>query len=106
MKSLNNQYRCSLIQNDNQVSLTSTNLYDCRICSKKIDKKILLCNACGNITHGPKFFRSHGFTCKNCKKTICRDCAYWVRRFLFFKKILCEICANQLVPESKKKLAK
>ncbi|MGH7884303.1 MAG: restriction endonuclease [Thermodesulfobacteriota bacterium] len=101
MNALDNQYRCSLIQNNTQVKLTSTNLYNCRICNKTISKKILLCNACGNITHGPKFFSSHGFTCKNCKKTICKNCAYYTRRFLFFKKILCESCANKL-PKSKK----
>lgn len=106
MKALDRQYLCSLIQNDNRVSITSTNLFVCRSCNRKIDKKILLCNVCGNITHGPKFFRSHGFTCKNCKKTICRNCTYWTRRFLFFKKILCETCSNKLVPESKKKLTK
>jgi restriction system protein len=106
LKVLDNQYNCSLIQNDNQVNLTSTNLYNCRICNKTIDKKILLCNACGKITHGPKFFHSHSFNCKNCKKTICRDCTYWQRRFLFFKKILCETCADKLVSKSKKKLAK
>lgn len=102
LKALDNQYHCSLIQNDNQVNLTSTNLYNCRICNKTINKKILLCNACGKITHVPKFFRSHGFTCKNCKKTICRDCTYWTRQFLFFKKILCELCANKIAPKSKK----
>jgi len=106
IKALDNQYSCSLIQNNSQVKLTSTDLFNCRICKKTIDKKILLCNACGNITHGPKFFRAHGFTCKNCKKTICKNCAYWTRRFIFFKKILCESCADILAPKSKKKLVK
>jgi len=101
IKVLDNQYGCSIIQNNKQVKLTSTNLYDCRICKKIIDEKMLLCNACGNVTHGPKMFRAHGFTCKNCKKTICKNCTYWTRRFVFFKKILCEVCANKL-PNSKK----
>jgi|CXWL01.1.fsa_nt_gi hypothetical protein len=104
LKALNNQYNCSLIQNNNQVNLTSQNLYNCRICKKEIDKKMLLCNACGNITHGPKFFGSHGFTCKNCKKTICKNCAYWTRRLLLFKKMWCESCSNKIL--NSKKLVK
>lgn len=106
MKALKTQYNCSLIQNDSQVNLISTDLFDCRICNETVTKKTLLCNTCGNITHGPKFFRAHGFTCRNCHKTICRNCTYWTRRFLFFKKILCEACVDKLDPQVKRKLVK
>lgn len=105
VKIISNQYNCTLIQNNTSIFFNSTDLFSCRICHKGIDKKILLCNSCGNITHGPKFFSSHSFVCKNCKKTICRNCAYWFRKLVFFKRILCEECANTK-PESKRKLSK
>lgn len=94
IKSINQSYDCSLIQNDHEIKIEHTSLFNCKICNNTIQKKILLCNDCGQITHTPKFFKSHGFVCKNCKKTICKDSAYWIRRFIFFKKIMCESCAN------------
>lgn len=107
MTALRHEYYSQLIENNNEAKLLAKDVFRCKICNKDIDKKILLCNACGKFTHTPKFFRSHGFVCKNCGKTICHNCAYWTRRFIFFKKILCEICAGQLASKkgkSKKKL--
>lgn len=109
IRAVTQQYHCSLIQNDNEVNLVSTDIFNCRICNKNINKKILLCNDCGNVSHGPRFFRAHGFVCKRCKKTICRNCAYWIRRFIFFKKILCESCSVELATQkgqSKRKLVR
>lgn len=103
VKSINQSYTLNLLQNDAEIKIESTNLFNCKTCNKTIDKKILLCNDCGKVTHAPKFFGSHGFMCKNCQKTICKDSSYWVRRFLFFKKIICESCANVLVKNGQKK---
>ena len=101
---LENSYSCHLIQNDCEIMMESR-LYDCKICSKDTKGIALLCNACGNIAHNPKFFGSHSHICKNCKKTICKNCTFWHRRFVFFKKILCEECADAH-PKSKHKLTK
>jgi len=103
VKSINQSYTCNLIQNDAEIKIESTNLFNCKTCNKTINKKILLCNDCGKITHASKFFNSHGFVCKNCKKTICKDSAFWVRRFLFFKMIIFDSCANTLIKSGKKK---
>lgn len=91
---LGKNYPCILIQNNHDVRISRTAIYTCRICNEDARSDIMLCNSCGNVSHTPKFFGSHGFECKSCKKTICRECAFWTRRFLFFKKILCEECAD------------
>lgn len=104
-KCINQEYACDLFLNNNQIKLKKLDLYTCRICNQTIDGKKLLCNDCGNISHAPKFFSSESYTCKNCKKTICKNCTFWWRKLLFFKKILCEQCAD-LKPKSKKKLIK
>ncbi len=101
---LKTRYRCSLIQNDHDVMLSS-DMYDCKICGEHTEGAALLCNACGNIAHRPKFFRPHSYTCKDCKKTICKNCAFWFRRLLFFKKIVCEDCSN-VRPKPGRKLVK
>lgn len=105
-KCINQEYPCELFLNDNQVKLKKRlDLCTCKICNHSIEGKKLLCNDCGNITHSPKFFSSESYICKNCKKTICKNCTFWWRRILFFKKILCESCAD-MKPKSKKKLVK
>lgn len=89
--SINQQYRCTFIENDSTIDIQDTDVFTCKICNKKI-KKALLCNDCGNISHAPTFFKSHSSFCNNCKKTICKNCNHTVRRFLFFKKPMCSSC--------------
>ena len=104
---LKSRYSCRLIQNDHDVMMDS-DLYGCKTCGKHVGDDgalLLLCNVCGSTAHPPKSFGSHSFICKNCKKTICRNCTFWFRRFLFFKKILCEDCAD-VRPASKHRLVK
>ena len=99
---LGRNYPCTLIQNNHDVWISKTSMYTCRICNKDAGSDIMLCNTCGNVSHTPKFLGSHGFECKSCKKTICRECAFWTRRFLLFKKVLCEECADAgKAPKSK-----
>lgn len=98
-------YPCHVIVKDTEIHFMKIGIFTCQICLEKIKVKKLLCNDCGNITHSPKFFRSHSFVCKNCKKTICKNCTFYWRKMLFFKKILCEECSN-IKPKVKKKLVK
>lgn len=104
LKFLENERRCTIIQNNNNIMFLDSTIHDCRICGRSM-KKILLCNSCGITCHPPKFFRSESHTCKSCKKTLCRNCTFWFRRLFFFKGMLCKQCAD-LRPGSKRKLVK
>ena len=90
LRALSKRYAVTLVEKPQGVLLLGTELSTCGICREEITNEILLCNACGNIVHKG---RSHGYICKNCTKSICRHCTYWIRRWLFFKKYLCEPCA-------------
>lgn len=87
---LSKRYTVTLVEKPQDVLLLGTELSTCGICRMEITNEILLCNSCGNIVHKG---RSHGYECKNCTKSICRHCTYWIRRLLFFKMYLCEPCA-------------
>ena len=102
---LKQNYEIEVMFNDKIYLFKKYNLDKCSICNKQLWDNKLLCNDCGSLAHKPKFFGSHSFVCKNCKKTICKNCAFWWRKMLFFKKILCENCAN-MKPEKKRKLVK
>ena len=55
-----------------------------------------ICNTCGAITHVAAWFLPHSFRCASCRKTICRNCAYWVPKLALLKRILCDECAESL----------
>ena len=71
------------------------NISKCEICNKPLNKTGILCNDCGAISHDKKFWKSHGFHCNNCGKSICRSCASYISKFLFFKEILCKDCIKE-----------
>lgn len=97
-------YDCQFLINQTDVKFTNKVELDlCSICKMMIKESKLLCNDCGNIAHAPIFFGSHSYTCKNCKKTICKSCTYYWRRLLFFKRILCQECADSR-PNAKKRI--
>ena len=52
------------------------------------------CNACGRLTHARRMFRSCGFSCKACSKTVCPACTVTTRRLVLFKRRLCGACAS------------
>ncbi len=84
------------------------NISNCEICGKAIKGQGILCNDCGKVTHNKKFFNfmSHGFFCKRCGKSICKDCTYYFRKFLFLKLILCKECAQKEEKKTIKKFRK
>lgn len=68
----------------------SNALFDCRICGQLISRNPLLCNVCGKIAHR----RKHGFRCKACKKTVCRNCVRFAKGFVL-KAPVCPTCDSK-----------
>jgi len=88
-------YRCVLIENGRIIRVVRDDCAVCGVCDKHLNlAHTLFCNDCGNFAHKPGILSSESFRCHTCKKTICRYCTYWYRRFLLFKKKICESCAN------------
>lgn len=100
------EHRLSLCGNQNEVEVLESDAGICEICGEKLSHERLLCNSCGRVVHTPSLI-GHSYSCELCSKTICKECAYWTRKYLFFKKKLCESCAEKLEREGKnvKKLA-
>ncbi len=78
------------------------NVSTCEICNKSVDQARILCNECGSISHNKSFWKSHGFYCSNCGKSICRICASYYKKFLIFTKVLCKDCTKTEEKEGRK----
>jgi hypothetical protein len=72
---LNSLYHTTSLENAEQM-LSKTDMLNCNICGYYLSGKGLLCNSCGALVHDQRLLDSHGFKCKTCGKTICRNCAY------------------------------
>ncbi|MGQ9461326.1 MAG: restriction endonuclease [Candidatus Bathyarchaeaceae archaeon] len=96
------QHQLSLCGNQNEVEVLESDAGICEICGKELNHERLLCNSCGRIVHAPSFLMGHSYSCELCGRTICKECAYWTRKYLFLKKKLCESCADKLERERKK----
>ena len=83
-------YTINGIENADRM-LGYTAMANCNICNSYIISGGVVCNSCGAIVHGPRFLDSHGFTCKLCGKTLCRECTY---NGGFFHKV-CKECADK-----------
>lgn len=75
----------------------------CEICNSDIGNIGILCNECGSISHDKKFWNSHGFYCKECEKSICRNCARYYPKWIFFKNVLCSECSKKVKDKTIKK---
>ena len=94
LKVFDRKYPLSFVEDGHQIQWhNSPSITNCSICNKDFEQG-LLCNACGAVSHPPTFFWPHGFRCKTCAKTICKQCAFFRRKKKFFKAILCEECAE------------
>jgi restriction system protein len=75
-----------------KIKTLNATLTTCKVCGGEVTKgKPYLCNSCGAPSHSRKFFSSHGFKCKKCGKTLCKDCTSFVR-LRVLKAPLCSSC--------------
>jgi restriction system protein len=74
----------------------SNDVPQCRVCRGYMNKKGLLCDTCGSVTHsgGLRLRSVHGFRCGRCKRTTCRNDGYWIRKFLLWRQLLCPQCSD------------
>jgi len=100
-KIITRNHHLSLHGTQHDILIEKSDEGKCEICSKDLGNKRLLCNSCGRISHSPSIF-GHSYSCEICGKTICKICTYWTRKYVFFKKKLCESCAKKLEREGKK----
>jgi restriction system protein len=89
-------HKISLCGNPERIEILDGSVLNCEVCGNNLPEKRLLCNSCGKIVHKPRIIFGHSYFCYLCKKTICIECAYWFRKYLFFKKKLCKNCAEKL----------
>ncbi len=82
----------------------STDVTHCRICRKAVERKAILCDICGRVTHSGGFFlgRIHGFRCGKCRRTTCRIDGQWRRKMFLFKELLCPACAQTAKSKGKR----
>ena len=93
---IHNQYFCVLLETRNKLNIIDTDLFNCKICRGTIDETVaLVCNSCGIVAHNSESKTKCGHLCEICGKTICKNCAWYTRKYLFMKKIMCEPCAKQ-----------
>jgi len=101
-KIITRKHRLQLVGNRHALETIQSDAGKCEICGNSLGRKRLLCNSCGKVVHAPRFIFGHSYTCELCKKTICKECTFWARKYVFFKKKLCENCSQQLQVEGKK----
>ena len=101
---LQTQYSCDLLETKMKLNIIDTDLFNCKICRGTINDTAkghetvalpFLCNSCGVIAHNPSEKTNCSHLCEICGKTICKNCAYYTRKYLVMKKIICEPCAGQ-----------
>ena len=108
---LQTQYSCELLETEMKLNIVDTDLFNCKICRGTIDDTAkghetvalpFLCNSCGIIAHNPSEKTNCSHLCEICGKTICKNCAYYTRKYLVMKKIICEPCDKQNTKKTSK----
>ncbi len=95
------RHQLTMCGNKHEIEVLESNAGVCEICGKRLSRKRLLCNSCGKVVCAPSFL-GHSYFCEICGKTICKECTYWTRKYLLFKKKVCENCADKLEAKGKK----
>ena len=94
IQAITRQYRLTLADNGRDVCyIDRTDFTVCSVCRETFEDG-LVCNSCGATAHG--YSRSCSYCCIACDKTICRNCTYWIRKWLIFKIELCQECGSQM----------
>jgi len=62
----------------------------CGICGLSIRRRRLLCNICGKVAHR----RKHGFKCKSCGRTMCRECVKF-KKGILWRVPICPTCDSK-----------
>ena len=97
------KYFSTIVENKNRLNFKTNEIFKCQICQQMmLEDKILICNACGNLCHSTEIKPKHSFSCEECEKTICKNCTYYTRKFLFLKKKLCYECVKTRTNNPKK----
>ncbi len=101
-RALKHHYVIKTLENPKDIEVVSTDIFTCRVCGREVDEPQarLLCNSCGAIVHRKK---SHSFLCEQCGRSVCRSCTFWTRKWGFFKKKICEPCADRYMEAGKNK---
>ena len=95
IRAIEHRYDLTLSDSSQDVCfINNGDLFLCKVCESSFDARKegtqTLCNACGAIACD--WFCS--FHCNNCNKTICKNCTYWTRRWLIFKRKFCHECGS------------
>ena len=98
VRAIDHQYSLTLSDNGEVLRfIEGISFSFCKVCGGSFDPTKegiqTLCNECGAIACGGWFC---SFQCKDCKKTICKNCAYWTRKWLIFKRKFCYECGSQV----------
>lgn len=101
-KIISQEHQLEIVGNTENAESVDIHHAKCELCGDFLGEKRLLCNSCGRVVHAPKFFVGHSYNCEICKKTICKECTLWTRKYIFFKKKLCEDCGHELEAQGKK----
>jgi len=96
---ISRRHQVSLSGNPERIEILGGVVDSCEVCGNSLSENRLLCNSCGKIVHRPKIVFGHSYFCNICKKTICIECAYWFRKYYFFKKKICKTCGEKLEQE-------
>jgi hypothetical protein len=100
-QTLTKKRKLTMCGNENSVEVVRGEIENCELCHEKLGEERLLCNSCGSLVHAPRWL-GHSYSCENCRKTICKRCTFWTRKYLILKKKLCGDCAEKLRREGKK----
>jgi tetratricopeptide (TPR) repeat protein len=103
MKILKTQYKVRYLDHPSgKVDILGNTLLQCVICNEPVNEtKPYLCNVCGRPCHPRKTFSSHGFKCRICGKTMCKDCTAFKRNFIL-KSPRCPSCMDLKKPDVEK----
>ena len=94
LNALKTEYPLQLFDHlESPLNISSSILQKCGICGRLTNaKNSWLCNECGKIAHKGWWRFTDAYTCRDCGKTLCKDCVETVKKWLFFRRRYCLSC--------------